>query len=155
VTGEQTIRITIWLAMGLYALSTIRRSRCLYTAGLAAYLAHVAAVFHFAHGWSHSAAYEYTAQRTAEVTGNAVGAGLFVNYAFTAMWIADAVWWWTNRRTYEGRSRWFDLLVHAIFVFMIFNSTVIFASGPVQWYGATICALVAVGLVRSWVRSLT
>src|SRR4051794_27817404 len=128
MSGELTIRATIWSAMALYAFSVAARSRCAYVAGLITYLAHVLVVFHFAHGWSHTAAYEYTSVRTAEVCGITFGGGLYVNYTFTLLWLADAGWWWLVPATYLTRPRWLGLLVHSIFVFMIFNATVVFGS---------------------------
>src|SRR5262245_41719577 len=78
--------LTIWTARASFAfyvlalaLRMTNRSaagRVAWTMSLASLLAHLACAFHFQHGWSHRAAYEHTAQRTAETIGIAWGGGL-------------------------------------------------------------------------------
>lgn len=145
---EAAIRVTIWVALGLYVLAERRGSLRLQAAALSFYLAHVAAVFQFSHGWSHAAAYDYTARRTDEVTGMSIGAGLYVNYAFTAFWAGWVLWLCSGRPvTALGR-----LGVRAVFLFMVFNSTVVFGVGPVRWYGAAL-SLVLAGIAISEFQS--
>jgi hypothetical protein len=85
-------------------------------------------------------AYLETARRTKEVVNLNWGGGLFVNYLFALAWLSDVLWWWIARETYEKRPCWLTTIYHAFFIFMVFNATVVFASGPVRWLGIAICA---------------
>jgi hypothetical protein len=110
-------------------------ARLFWTLGCLAYLAHVAAAFHFAHDWSHARAYEHTAVRTAELTGWRWGGGLYVNYLFTVLWVADAVWWWAGAVSYRARPAWIGVALHAFMLFVAFNATVVFGAGVIRWCG--------------------
>ena len=94
------------------------------------------------HDWSQDAALAHTAQQTAALTGLRWGGGLYVNYAFIALWVADAALWWHDRASYERRSaRARDALL-AVFLFMFVNAGVVFAHGPARVVGT-----IAVGIV--------
>src|SRR5262245_9319 len=116
-TGETLTRWTVRIALAFYVLALAMRliarqhgpgQRLAWTAGCVAYLAHVVCAFHFYHGWSHAAAYADTARRTGEVLGLSWGAGLNFNYAFTAVWVLDVLWWWLDPERYPTRPRWID-----------------------------------------------
>jgi hypothetical protein len=123
-----------------------RWARWAWTVGCAVYLVHVAFAFQFLHHWSHAAAVEHAARRTFEVVGFEFGAGVYVNYAFTLLWVADVVLWW--RRSLAGRpiAPLYYWLVQAIFGFMMFNATVVF--GPAFWKWVAAGALVAIVVLR-------
>src|ERR1035438_9442710 len=139
--GELLTRWTIRIAMALYVASLATRaiaprySRIAWTAGCGVYLLHVACAFEYFHHWSHAEAYAFTAQQTAAVVGLDWGGGLYVNYAFTLIWLADVCWWWADPPRYLARPRWIDLGVHGFLGFVAFNATVIFASGFSRWFG--------------------
>ena len=114
--------------------------------GCALYLLHVVAAFTFHHGWSHQAAYASTAEQTAALIGQAWGGGLYLNYAFTALWIGETVCWWASPHAYGTRSRTATLTVRAVFLFMIVNGAVVFVDGPMRWVGAGIVAV----LLATW-----
>jgi hypothetical protein len=126
-----------------------RLARLAWTCGFLAYLIHVGAAFHFHHHWSHSAAYEETARRTAELFGVRSGGGLYCNYAFTVVWALDVVWIWQSAETYRRRPRWIGWAVHSFIAFMFFNATVIFVSGSARWVG--VAATVGIGIL--WLRT--
>src|SRR5262245_37630085 len=120
--GKTLTLWTIRAAAFLYVVSVApwldrrdRYARAAWTAACALYLAHVAAAFHFYHGWSHEAAYDETARRTAELMGTGWGGGLYFNYVFTIIWIADAIWWWRGLRLYRTRAPWITSAVHVFF----------------------------------------
>ena len=100
--GELLTRWTIRIAVALYVASLASRifsprwSRLAWTAGCALYLLHVACAFEYYHHWSHTEAYDSTAKQTAETVGLDWGGGLYANYAFTLVWLADVVWWWAG-----------------------------------------------------------
>jgi hypothetical protein len=130
--------LAIWLgATGPRASGSVARrtARLLWTAGCFSYLAHVYGAFEYFHGWSHAAAYAETARQTAELFGLYWGGGLFFNYAFTIVWVADVIWSWRGLQTYERRSRWISAAMHAFLAFMFFNGAVVFASGFSRWLG--------------------
>lgn len=123
-----------------------RRSLAIWTAGCAILWLHIAAVFHFVHGWSHAAAYEHTRRQTLAVTGWDSGAGIYVNYVFAAWWLLDVLAWWT-RSNWPDR-RWTYWATQVFFAFMMFNATVVF--GPRGWI--VVAALVVIVLAAMWLR---
>jgi hypothetical protein len=126
---------TIWLARAsaaayLLAITLmIRRSRrsarIAWTSALAMYLLHVCAAFEYFYSWSHTIAYRETARQTANLFGVDSGAGLYLNYAFTAVWLADCAWWWLKPREYISRSVRLSVAVHTLIAFMFVNATVV------------------------------
>jgi hypothetical protein len=160
MTGEA---ITVWsvraalllyvAALGLWIGATDARgeraARLAWTAGCLLYLLHVYSAFEHFHGWSHGAAYAETARQTSELFGIHWGGGLFFNYLFTLVWLADAAWWWRGIEIYANRPRWISAAMHAFLAFMFFNGAVVFASGFSRWVGlAAIPALLFV-----WMKS--
>ncbi len=152
VTGDIWIRVTIVLATICYASAEWLRfrrptawrwGRLAWTAGAVLLIVHVAAAFHFRHGWSHRRALESTAAQTAAVTGLDWGGGLFVNYAFIALWAADVLSWWRHPAAYAARGRKRRSALAAAFLFMFFNGAVLFAHGAMRWFGAACVAAAA------------
>ena len=128
-----------------------RIARWLWTAGCGLYLIHVLAAFAFYHDWSHHAAVEHTARRTAELTGMAWGGGLYFNYVFTAVWLADVLDWWRRGTIRTGRTGRLERIIQVFFGFMILNATVVF--GPPYWKGiAAAVAVVTATLVARKLR---
>ena len=153
-TGHFLITVTIWLALGAYAASEAGQagrvtilgqsgSRVMLTVGCLLYLAHVAAAFSSEHAWSHTAAYENTARQTEAVFGLDWGGGLYVNYAFSALWVSEVAWWWLAPDSYLERRRWIPVTVRSVFLVMIANGAVVFVDGPMRWVGLGIVAALA------------
>lgn len=154
--GELLTRWTIRIAMALYVASLATRgfsprfSRIAWSAGCGVYLAHVACAFEYFFHWSQAEAYAFTAQQTAAVVGIDWGGGLYVNYVFTLVWLADVGWWWTDR----PRPRWIGLPIDAFMAFIAFNATVVFATGFSRWFGIAACLLLGIIVIaRSGLRS--
>ena len=151
--GETLTRWTVRVALLLYAATLVLRlarpqqgklARWLWAIGCALFLAHVAAAFHYFHGWSHRHAYDETARQTGELVGTYWGGGLYLNYLFTLGWAADAAWWWWGGlAAYDRRPRWIVVLLHGFMFFMAFNATVVFEQGPVRWTAALVTLVVA------------
>lgn len=143
-------RWTIWIALALYVVAlgarpVSRLRQWAWTLGCLFYLAHVAAAFHFYHHWSHAAAYQHTARRTAEVMGLDWGGGLYWNYTFTLVWLGDVIWMWLGLR----RPPWTGAAVQGFLAFMAFNATVVFETGPIRWLGlAATVGLLSTLLIR-------
>jgi hypothetical protein len=163
--GELITRWTVRVALALYLLSLAlrvgaagRRSRLdlarwCWTTGCLAFLLHMAAAFQFYHHWSHDAAYEATARQTAEVVGLDWGGGLYANYAFAVLWLADACWWWVGPQCYLARPRTVEWAVQGFLGFIAFNATVVFGIGAVRWVGLAACVFLAAELLYTRVRS--
>ena len=158
-TGEWLTRSTVWLALSLYVAREMtaagrgrglsQAARWLNTAGCAAFLAHVAAAFHFYHHWSHAAAYVETARQTAEFSGWNWGGGLYINYLFALVWLGEVVWSWANPNGYLQRPKWMTWFVRGFFLFMMFNGAVVFVHNAIRWFGLILCLT----LVVCWWRA--
>jgi hypothetical protein len=155
-TGEFLTRWTVRVAMALYVASLASRrrfptsSRVAWAAGCVAYLLHVECAFAYYHHWSHAEAYEATARQTADVVGLDWGGGLYINYAFTFLWLADICWWWIDMEGYLARPRLIEWVVQGFLGFIAFNATVVFATGFSRWFGSAACVLLAVLLICRW-----
>ncbi len=126
------IYLSAWLAMigwfvGALALFEKRKSAArIWLAGCVLLLVHLGIAFHLAHGWSHAAAFEHTRR----VGG--FGEGLYANYAFAALWLADALWLAVHPLSYRLRSRWVSFAIHGFLAFMVFNAMVVFGTWPAR-----------------------
>ena len=148
---EMIVRWTARLAVAGYVLrlwvdvrsrnsnSNLQAARWWWTFGCGFFLLHVITAFHFIHHWNHSAAWESTARRTAEMTGWRSGMGLYINEAFLCLWIADTVQWWRNLNWPD--QRWAYWIVQSIFAFLMVQATAVF--GPPFWPPVTILVIVA------------
>ena len=147
--------MTIWLALSGYAVSFCLQMRrnpgrialVAWLFGAAAFGLHTLFAFHFFYQWSHSVALAETARQTKELTGFDSGSGLYLNYAFGLLWLADTIWWLRAGDEYSRRSRWLTFSLHAFFWFMIVNGAIVFGTGPVRVFGI---ALVAAMLFALW-----
>lgn len=163
--GDFLTRWTVRLSMALYVLalslrltahgrsSRLAGALLAWTGGCLLFLGHVVCAFAYFHDWSHAAAYEETACRTEEMVGIAWGGGLFLNYAFTVVWLADAAWWWLWPANYQGRGRLVECLVQGFMGFMAFNGVVVFAAWPVRIAGIVGCAVLLVAWARSRMKN--
>ena len=161
-TGEFLTRLTVWMVLagyaigtGLFALARKRpkwesAARLAWTAACACLLAHVVSAFHFYHGWSHELAYVDTARQTAEVVGLNWGGGIYINYAMVLFWTVDVSWWWRGFDAYRRRPRLLVVLWEAFLIFIIFNATVVFKTGPLRWIGIGVSLAVACFWLHSW-----
>jgi hypothetical protein len=157
--GEALTYGTARLAMLLYLVGLALRlhphrfqrnlSRAVWTVGCAIFLLHVVCAFQFVHHWSHADAYAATARRTAGFIGAEWGGGLYLNYAFTLIWIADVCWFWSESPSYEARPRWVAWSVHGFMGFLAFQATVVFADGLPRWLFLTAWLLLAAASVQS------
>ena len=152
--GDLLTRVTIWLALGLYAAAQVARRRppCpasgvgvwLLTFGFGLYMGHVLLAFGLHYDWSHATAYAETATQTEALTGWRWGGGLYLNYLFSAVWGVELGWWrWAPER-YERRAHGAELAMRAFFLFMIVNGAVVFVSGPQRWLGVAIVGVLLV-----------
>lgn len=126
----------------LFRTDRLRLLQLNWALGWLMFAVHVALAFDLGHGWSHRAAFEHTA-RTA-----GVGEGVYVNYLFGLVWLADAVWLAAWPDGYARRPRWVGWAVHGFLAFITFNATVVYGTGPARWLGVLAFAVLAMQLVR-------
>jgi hypothetical protein len=121
-----------------------------WTAGCAVLLVHLGLAFHFEHHWSHAAALAHTARRTFEVTGVDWGGGIYFNYAFALLWVADVLLWRRRARRGQPTPRPVFWGIQAVFAFMMFNATVVF--GPAFWRAVVPGSVLALLMARLLLR---
>jgi hypothetical protein len=156
--GDDLTRYTVRLALACYAVAATlmlllrpdeqrgnspraRLARWCWTFAWATYLVHLAMAFHHYHHWSHAAAVEHTEA----VSG--FGKGIYLSHLFTLVWTADVLFWWLRPGRHAGRSSSIDWLLHGFMVFIIFNATVTYETGPIRWAGLALFT----GLAGVWI----
>lgn len=155
--GEFLTLACVWVSLTAYTVSVVLQlarvqsaaARIAWVAGCAAFAGHVVSAFHFYHDWSHTAAWQETERQTTEVTGFRTGIGLYLNYLFTVVWLADAGWWLAaGDLRYAARRRRVWVSLHVFFLFMIVNGAIVFAAGAGRWYGVALVAMILVAFIR-------
>ena len=138
------VRATMIVATVAWALgeALMRRSatadrwaRVSWTIGIALALIHVVLAFQLVYAWDHEAAVAATVQQAADRFGWGWRGGIYVNYVFLALWLADVCWWWLAPAAHASRSRRFETARLALFTFMFLNGAVVFASGTGRLVG--------------------
>ncbi len=118
-----------------------RTEVALWWLGCVAYLVHVILAFHSFHDWSHDAAVVFTAEETARLTGIRNGQGVWLNYAFAVIWIADCVRLQRCLHQHRETSPGIDAIVAGFFVLMMFSATVVFGPVAYRWLFALLLPL--------------
>ena len=141
-TGELIVRATVWVALLCYPVGALggRVARLVWTLGCASVLVHVVSSFGVFYDWSHAVGLQETARQTEEATGIASGAGLWLNYLFTLVWLVDVGAWWLDEAAYRKRGWKLLVIEHAFLLFMIFNATVVFEDGATRLMGIVVTA---------------
>jgi hypothetical protein len=160
--GDDLVRLTVRLSLCYYALAltmmlllrpadwgaaTVRGSlaRWCWTWAWLIYVVHVACAFHFYHHWSHADAVRHTAL----VSG--FGPGIFASHLFTLAWGFDVAAWWLAPAWYARRPAWMSRTLHAFMLFIVFNATIVYETGPIRWAGVLLfLELAAVSLYRRY-----
>jgi hypothetical protein len=149
--------LTIWCALALFVVGETGRSLArrgspapawawwAFTLGLVLALVHTLLAFDIVHNWVHDGAVEATARQTQEVFGIRVGWGVYVNYVFLAVWLADA-WWWRVSPDLHRRPAAVTWVLRGFSLLIIFNGAVVFAAG----WRSILGLLVVSWLVRVW-----
>ena len=156
--GWWLIRLTIWLAVAAWLLRVFleasgrtfamrdRVIRWSWLIGALACVAHVIVAMGFGHCWSLANAMRHTAMETRRVLGVELPWSVFVNFAFVAFWLVDAV------RDFRSRDvRSLGMLRHGIWLLMMLNGTVVF--GPKYWIWIAVLCVVAFVIVTWRSRS--
>lgn len=137
--------VSAWMALFLYGWSMVRlaiedlpspRPQLLWTIGCVVYLVHVASAFDVFFHWSHAAAYRETEMRSMAVTGVRAGWGIWLNYFFGVVWIADTIWWYAvGDERYRKRNATSFWMLHGFILFMMFNGAFVFVDRWARWPG--------------------
>jgi hypothetical protein len=149
--GDDVVRGTVRVSLAFYAAAVGlmfflrprdwnasgpgQLARWCWSLAWAAFVVHIAAAFHFYHGWSHADAVRHTE----EVSG--FGPGIYVSHLFTLLWTLDVAWWWLAPVSYAVRPAWIGRTLHAFMAFIVFNGTVVYEKGPIRWAGLTMFAV--------------
>ena len=149
---ETAVFASIAAGVVCWAIGEAGRSRIWWTAGAVLTLLHSIAAFGLVYGWSHDTARRLTAQQTAALTGIDFGGGIYVNYLFLLVWLADAAWWWTFPQGYARRSRWLSAIVRAFIFFVVVNGAVIFADGIARLVGGLSVSVVLLAWTSRYLR---
>ena len=150
---------TIWVALALFVAGETGRSIgsasrppvwawWAFTTGLLLALVHTALAFEVVHNWDHGDAVRAAAAQTRSVFGAEVGWGVYVNYVFYGVWLADAAWW---RRSGDPHDRPAAVIwtLRSFYLVIILNAAVIFAAGPRRALGLVlVCWLTAIWSLR-------
>ena len=149
---------TIWISLGFFVVGEGGRSRpasarrspgwpWLISAAGAVFLAiHIALAMSLVHNWSRASVTAVTAAQTEAIYGLNWGGGVFVNYVFLAVWIAELTAWRLAPAKYAMRARGITWTIRAFFFVVIANGAIVFAAG---WRKALGTVLV-LALVASW-----
>jgi len=159
ISGDSLLRwsvrlsIVLMLAAWLLILSqrsspSDRAARWAWTAGFAVFLVHLWAAFEYVHRWSHVAAVQDIARQTRELVGLEWGGEVWLNYAFALVWGVDVAWWNGFPASHSRRPLLVAAAIHAILGFIMFNATVVFASGVSRWLGVAGCGLLIAATMR-------
>lgn len=147
------VRGSMWLALSSFVAAHwgFRRAGSVahgwrplaaYWVGAALALAHALAAFHWHYDWSHTQAVVATAEQTAEVFGLNWGGGVWVNYAFLVVWLADAGWR-TARRRHGVTGSTGTWVLRGFYVIVIANGAITFVAWPMNLVGAVMVAVLA------------
>jgi hypothetical protein len=126
-----------------------RLARTIWTIGCALALLHVFLAFELVYAWDHEAAVVATARQAADRFGVGWRGGIYVNYVFLTLWVADVIWWWRAPASHASRSTRIEAARFLLFTFMFLNGAVVFASGMGRTIGI---ASVAVALLGALTR---
>ena len=143
----------VWLSLVAFAAGELAKSRgyvgawSISATGAILLAAHIVVAMAVRHGWSHALAVEATARQTSDVFGLNWGGGVYVNYVFAVVWIAELFVWRQWPEGYALQPLWIKWSLRAFYAVIIVSAAVIFATGWRRWMGAAILA----GLAISWI----
>jgi len=104
-------------------------------------LAHsVGAMLTFHHG-SQEAALESTARQTELLLGMRIGTGLYVNYLFVIVWLADAALRLLVQNRYSKFPISYRYWVLGFLIFIAINGAIVFQSGSTRYVGIACLAI--------------
>ena len=149
---------TIWLGLLLFVVgqlgqrsiaasgNTCARASWLWFCGAMLCAIHMIVALGLRHGWSHQASVEATAAQTAAVYGLYWGGGIYFNYLFVAVWLAESAWWCINPKSFVSRPPVVVSIARAFYLLIIVNAAIVFAAPSRRLAGAVL----VLGLLWAW-----
>lgn len=98
----------------------------------------------FVHEWSHERALEDTAQQTDELLGIRVGFGVYFNYLFVSLWLADAFWLLVFPASYFARTPNWNRWIYGYLIFIAINGAIVFESGLIRWVSLVLLVMLLI-----------
>jgi hypothetical protein len=150
VRGAMIVATVAWAAgeaLMRGSAESDRLARAAWTIGIVFAAIHVGLAFQWVYHWNHEAAVEATVKQAAARFGWGWRGGIYVNYVFLAMWLADVSWWWMAPATHATRPLQMERARLVFFTFMFLNGAVIFASGIGRLAGIASVTLAIFGAV--------
>jgi hypothetical protein len=153
---------TVWLALSGFVAGEAGKARYFRTgvaprwawsawcAGLVACLCHIVIAMSRHYRWSHEAAVLETARQTAAFYGLAWGGGIYVNYLFVGVWLAELLWWRLEPGQYATQPPWMRWAVRTFYLVIVFNAAVVFAAPGRRAAGAVVVA----ALLLAWLQQV-
>lgn len=144
----------VWLSLAAFAVGELAKSRryagawSISAIGAILLTVHIVLAMAVRHGWSQASALEATARQTNDMFGLNWGGGVYVNYLFALVWIAELFVWRQWPEGYASRPGWMKWSLRAFYFVIIASAAVIFATDWRRWMGAAILAV----LVASWIK---
>lgn len=152
------LAISIYVSASLYAIAlgmilskrqqttalfkVVWSAACLLTA-VHAYLA-----LSDVHQWNHHHAFDHIANETGRVLGFRFGYGVYFNYLFVIIWIADVIWLWSSSESYQNRSNRLSSAFHLFLILIMVNGAVVFRDGLPRYLGIIVIA----AILTTWWR---
>jgi len=146
--AEFLVFASISCSVACWAIGDAMRWRAAWMAGALLALTHSVAAFGFFYQWSHATAERLTTAQSAALTGVSFSGGIYVNYLFLAVWLADAFWWWLRPDTYDARPRAVSIAVRTFIFVIIVNGAIVFADGAARAVGIASTAVVVLAQAR-------
>lgn len=155
VSDSAWIAVASYLAAIAWMDAAGRRGRGLWTLTAVLFLVHGVIAMTIAHGGSHQAAILDTARKTDDLLGVPIGVGLYFNYVFIGILLADSIWWLVAPQRRAHRPAWVGVLLHAFVAFMVINGAIVFANSPLRWIALMALAAIAASKVArgAWITS--
>jgi len=96
------------------------------------------------HQWNHQHAFDHIANETERVLGFRFGYGVYFNYLFVIVWIADVIWLWSSPESYQNRSNRLSSAFHLFLILIMVNGAVVFRDGLPRYLGIVVIASILV-----------
>jgi hypothetical protein len=120
-----------------------RFARGIWTLGVALAVVHIVLAFQLVYQWDHEAAVAATVQQSADRFGLGWRGGIYVNYVFVIIWLADVGSWWIAPASHRARPLSIERARFVAFLLMFVNGAIVFASGAGRLVG---CISVGIAL---------
>ena len=151
------VYLTIWVALALFAAGETGRRGAngrvppawawrASAIGLMLGVLHTLLAYEVVHGWSQASAGDVVARRTFAIYGVSSGGGVYLNYAFLAVWAVDLWTWRPSAGRLPSKPGALTWIARAFYFIQILNASVIFVEGMRRVLGA----LLVTWLILAW-----